>query len=76
MTGLLQPAVAGPGPVALGPLVTRPLDVKGASITLHQEVRRGDELLLEAKVKVAFVSGGRARPIPRALRIAMKADQI
>lgn len=57
-------------------IVTRPIDVKGASITLHQEVRRGDELLLEAKVKVAFVSGGRARPIPKALRIAMKADQI
>jgi acyl-CoA thioester hydrolase len=57
-------------------IVTRPLDVKGASITLAQEVRRGDELLLEAKVKVAFVSGGRAKPIPRALRIAMKADQI
>ncbi|WP_441243090.1 tol-pal system-associated acyl-CoA thioesterase [Tardiphaga sp. 768_D3_N2_1] len=57
-------------------IVTRPLDVKGASITLHQEVRRGDELLLEAKVKVAFVSGGRAKPIPKALRIAMKADQI
>ena len=57
-------------------IVTRPLDVKGASITLGQEVRRGDELLLEAKVKVAFVSGGRARPIPKALRIAMQADQI
>eukprot|EP01035_Chromulina_nebulosa_P033639 gene33639-45055_t len=39
-------------------------------------VRRGDELLLEAKVKVAFVSGGRARPIPKALRTAMKADQL
>jgi acyl-CoA thioester hydrolase len=55
-------------------IVTRPLDVKGASITLGQEVRRGDELLLEAKVKVAFVSGGRARPIPKPLRIAMQAD--
>ena len=57
-------------------IVTRPLEVKGASITMHQEVRRGDELLLEAKVKVAFVSGGRAKAIPKALRIAMKADQI
>ena len=57
-------------------IVTRPLDVRGASITLHQEVRRGDELLLEAKVKVAFVSGGRARPIPKALRTAMQADQL
>ena len=57
-------------------IVTRPLDIKGASITLGQEVRRGDELLLEARVKVAFVSGGRAKPIPKALRIAMKADQL
>jgi len=57
-------------------IVTRPLEVKGASIVLEQEVRRGDLLLLEAKVRVAFVSGGQARPIPKALRVAMKADQI
>jgi acyl-CoA thioester hydrolase len=56
-------------------IVTRPLEVKGASITLAQEVRRGDIVLLEAKVKVAFISGGQARPIPKALRLAMKADQ-
>ena len=55
-------------------IVTLPHDIKGASITLHQEVRRGDDLLVEAKVKVAFVSGGRARPIPKALRTAMAAD--
>ena len=56
-------------------IVTLPYEVKGASITLQQEVRRGDELLVAAKVRVAFVSGGRARPIPKALRMAMKADQ-
>ena len=55
-------------------VVTRPLEVRGASITLHQEIKRGAILLLEADVKVAFVSGGRARPIPKALRVAMKAD--
>jgi acyl-CoA thioester hydrolase len=55
-------------------IVTATLDVKGASITLRQEVRRHDVLLMDATVKVAFVSGGRARPIPKALRIAMKAD--
>ena len=54
-------------------VVTRPEEVKGASITLAQEVRRGDVVLLEAKVRVAFVSGGRARPIPKALRSAMAA---
>ena len=56
-------------------IVTKPRDVKGASITLDQEVRRGDVVLLTASVKVAFVSGGRARPIPKALRIAMQADR-
>ena len=56
-------------------IVTAPHDIKGASITLHQEVRCGDELLVEARVKVAFVSGGRARPIPKALRMAMTADR-
>jgi acyl-CoA thioester hydrolase len=57
-------------------IITRPVEVKGASITMHQEIRRGDLLLLEARVKVAFVSGGRARPIPLPLRTAMKADEI
>src|SRR5690606_35997670 len=47
-------------------IVTVPEEVKGASITLAQEVRRGTEVLIEARVKVAFVSGGRARPIPKA----------
>jgi acyl-CoA thioester hydrolase len=55
-------------------IVTRPVEVRGASITMHQEVRRGDDKLIEAKVKVAFVAGGRARPIPKPLRIAMAAE--
>jgi acyl-CoA thioester hydrolase len=56
-------------------VVTMPEDVKGASITLHQRVMRGEDLLVEAHVRVAFVSGGRAKPIPKPLRLAMKADQ-
>ncbi len=56
-------------------IVTTPEEVKGASVILLQKVMRGDELLVQAHVQVAFVSGGRARPIPKALRIAMKADQ-
>jgi acyl-CoA thioester hydrolase len=56
-------------------VITRPIEVKGASILLAQEVLRGADLLIEAKVRVAFVSGGRARPIPKPLRVAMKADQ-
>jgi acyl-CoA thioester hydrolase len=54
---------------------TTPQEVKGASITLKQQCRRGDELLCEAIVRVAFISQGRARPIPKPLRVAMKADQ-
>ena len=56
-------------------IVTAPEEVKGASITLHQRILRGDELLVEAHVRVAFVCDGRARPIPKALRAAMRADQ-
>jgi acyl-CoA thioester hydrolase len=55
-------------------IVTVPEEVKGASITLHQRILRADELLLDAHVRVAFVCGGRARPIPKGLRTAMRAD--
>ena len=56
-------------------IVTEPEEVKGASATVRQRVMRGEELLVEARVRVAFISGGRARPIPKPLRIAMRADQ-
>jgi acyl-CoA thioester hydrolase len=56
-------------------IVTEPEEVKGASTTVRQRVMRGEDLLVEAHVRVAFISGGRARPIPKPLRIAMKADQ-
>jgi acyl-CoA thioester hydrolase len=54
---------------------TSPEEVKGASIMLLQQCWRGEELLTQAHVRVAFISAGRARPIPKPLRIAMKADQ-
>ena len=56
-------------------IITAPEEVKGASITLHQRVMREHDLLVEAHVRVAFVSGGRARPIPKALRAAMSAHR-
>ena len=56
-------------------VTTAPEEVKGASITLHQRIARGENLLVEAHVRVAFVCGGRARPIPKALRVAMRAGQ-
>ena len=54
-------------------IVTTPVEVKGASVVLHQFVNRDGETLVEAKVQVAFVSDGRAQPIPKALRVAMQA---
>lgn len=53
-------------------VVTLPSEVKGASITLLQECRRGDDLLVTARVRVAFISDGKAQRIPKALRLAME----
>ena len=55
-------------------VLSEPHDVKGASAMVRQRVMRGDELLVEAHVRVAFISGGRARPIPKPLRAAMQGD--
>jgi acyl-CoA thioester hydrolase len=55
-------------------VITEPEEVLGASVTLRQKVMRGEELLCTAGVRVAFISAGRARPIPKPLRVAMKAD--
>ena len=49
--------------------------MKGASVTIRQRVMRGDDVLVEAHVRVAFISGGKAKPIPKPLRIAMRADR-
>jgi acyl-CoA thioester hydrolase len=57
-------------------IVTWPIAVKGASIMLAQEVRRGEELLVKAEVRVAFISAGRAQPIPKAIRALMRADLV
>ena len=57
-------------------IVTWPIAVKGASITLAQEVLRDGELLAKAEVRVAFISEGRAKPIPKALRELLKADLV
>ena len=45
--------------------------MKGASMHLAQEVRRGDELLVKAEVVVACVRDGRAIRLPDSLRMAL-----
>ena len=57
-------------------VTTEAEEVKGASLTLLQRVARGEQVLVEAHVRVAFVSGGRARPIPKPLRMAIQADHV
>ena len=57
-------------------VVTWPVAVKGASITLAQEVRKAGDVLVKAEVRVAFISEGKAQPIPKALRTLLKADLI
>lgn len=52
-------------------IVTISQEIKGASITLLQQCKRGEDLLVEASVRVAFISGGKAQRIPKALRLAM-----
>jgi acyl-CoA thioester hydrolase len=56
-------------------ILTAPAEVKGASIILRQRVVRDRETLVDAQVRVAFVSGGRAQRIPGPLRIAMETDR-
>jgi acyl-CoA thioester hydrolase len=56
-------------------IITEPVEVKGASVVVRQRVLRAGALLADARVRVALVSGGRARPIPKPLRTAMQADQ-
>ena len=49
-------------------IVTRTQQLRGASMQLAQEVRRGDELLVAAEVTVACVRDGRAIRLPDVLR--------
>jgi acyl-CoA thioester hydrolase len=45
----------------------------GASIGMWQEIQRGDEVLLTAKVRIAVVGGGKARRIPTEVLAKLKA---
>jgi acyl-CoA thioester hydrolase len=56
-------------------IITTPQEVKGASIMLVQQCKRGDDVLVEARVRVAFVSSGKAQRIPKSLRVAMERGQ-
>lgn len=53
---------------------TRLTELGGASLTLHQQVRRDDETLVSAVVKVVCVEEGRARRIPADVRAKFEAS--
>jgi acyl-CoA thioester hydrolase len=55
-------------------ICTYPGEVKGASITLLQQVARDRVCLVEARVRVALVANGKAQRIPKALRVALGVD--
>lgn len=50
---------------------TRSSELRGASMHLAQEVRRGEEVLVRAEVVVACVRNGRAIRLPDSLRRAL-----
>jgi acyl-CoA thioester hydrolase len=57
-------------------IITTTTEIKGASIKLLQQCKRRNDLIVEASVRVAFVSGGKAQRIPKALRLAMESDHL
>ncbi|MGA7657010.1 MAG: hotdog domain-containing protein, partial [Methylocella sp.] len=54
-------------------VVTRISVLGGASIAMCQEIQRNGHVLLTAKVKIAFVSGGKPHRIPVEVMAKLKA---
>src|SRR3979490_3435705 len=54
-------------------VVTWPVAVKGASIKLGQEGPGVEHVLVKAQVRVAFISEGRAQPIPKVVQTSVSA---
>ncbi len=53
-------------------VVTQVAEVGGASLTLQQRLLRGDDLLIEAIVRVAAISRGRPVRLPAALAVQLR----
>lgn len=52
---------------------TRIAAIGGASIEMEQDIRRSDDVLLTANVRIAIVSGGKPRRIPQEILVKLKA---
>jgi len=55
---------------------THPSATGGASIHMMQKIRRGGEVLLTAKVRIAVVAGGKARRIPAGILAKLKTSTV
>ncbi|WP_085317752.1 tol-pal system-associated acyl-CoA thioesterase [Derxia lacustris] len=58
-------------------IVTRPADISGASLDLAQEIRRDNDLLLSARIRLACLDIQRNRPVrlpPQIRAIFSRAD--
>ncbi|MGH6867467.1 MAG: tol-pal system-associated acyl-CoA thioesterase [Methylocella sp.] len=55
---------------------TQPSAAGGASIEIMQKIRRGAEVLLTAKVRIAVVAGGKARRIPAGILAKLKTSTV
>ena len=53
---------------------THPSAIRGAPIDMTQKIRRGGEVLLAPKVRIAIVAGGKARRIPAGILAKLKAS--
>ena len=49
--------------------------IKGASLTLHQRILRGDEILITAEVLVALVADGKPARISPDLRVKLQPNE-
>jgi acyl-CoA thioester hydrolase len=55
---------------------THPSATGGAWIDMIQQIRRGGEVLLTAKVRIAVVACGKARRIPAEVLVKLKASAV
>lgn len=55
---------------------THPSAIRGAPIDMTQKIRRGGEVLLAAKVRIAIVAGGKARRIPAGILAKLKSSTV
>src|ERR1700732_4227430 len=53
---------------------THPSATRGASIDMTQKIRRGGEVLLTAKVRIAVVAGGKGGRIPAGILVKLKSS--